>query len=304
MSWRSLGYLPGASDSAYFSSETVNDPIGQRALVEHSSTYYQGPLQTWSSLFSNPASWSPLSPAGPAPPSASYAPMYDPLRDRVLFLDRRTNSLWALNWGRPPIEAQAVALADIKRAHDRSGRGEQSLAILGSATLDVRELVPQAVVVGDTPVGNGAEFAFRDVNRDGILDLVVGTRRQFPRGRHQLGGQSVRALMRDGRAVRGTFRFGSAGPVVGQKAGALVITSVSASGSAIRILLRSDALHDISVRLFDPAGRFIEGGSPRTGISGGATISLPLPPHVAPGIYLVTATDGHVSATSKCLVLR
>ena len=158
---------------------------------------------------------------------------------------------------------------EVRNLVDPGGPDTVTVAVLGSATLDVRSIRPESLRLGGAPIvkdATGATHSVRDVNGDGRLDLIV----QFAAGQIQLSDADTSAVL-EGTTVGGALLRGrdaiqtvaaalGAGADPGPTSGR-VAAEATAAGSAVDLGRNSEEKLppiQVSIRLLD--------GTPAKGI--------------------------------------
>ena len=249
-----------------------------------------GPYRT---LYSAPlgalSSWTDLDPTLASPMEGGGAAFFDPARDRGLFWN---NTLWELTWdfGSPVSLGAGTATADAGGIH---------LHWAGPL------LFPYAATIERSADGGAtwSHLAIVTQQQDGVQGTLDVTDASPP------GGPVVyRVLLQRGGDWRviGTAALGNLGVPVAERPlrFALAALRPNPARGDVTIELASPADATVSVEVYDLAGRRVQAPLVRSVRAGSVSFRAPLATGLAPGLYLVRASDGRAVAETRLVVMR
>jgi hypothetical protein len=314
--WSSLGPpVPGDA-------QIVMDSVRDRLVA------WTGGAEAWALPLDQVADWQGLVASGEAPTQRSDAGVrYDPVGDRLLVFGgdvpggfpspSPAGDLFALHFSTPV--AVDIRPGDGGEVAPRRSHGLLEAAVLASATFSPESVLAGSVTLAgahalDTSRGRG-HYRWRDVNRDGRLDLImrfpVDSMRLSPRDSVVvLRGDTPhfeimgRASVQSGRKAWGPQpteappdrTAESSTPVL-----ALSALSPSTTGLVVRCVLTASASAHLDV--FDIAGRRVANRDLRGLPPGEHWIELD-PGDLKPGVFLLRLTQGGRALTTRAVVLR
>jgi hypothetical protein len=233
------------------------------------------------------AAWTDLDPDDTSPLIGYGTAFYDAAEDRALFWN---GTLWEVTWafGSPVTLGSGTAAADESGIH---------LHWPGPVT------APYAATIERTADG-GASWSFLTIafeQPDGSLDATDPA--------PPAGGPFVyRAVIERAGELRviGSAALGNlSAPVTGRpRAFALAPLRPNPSRGDVTLELASPSDAEVSVQVFDTAGRRVGGGLHRRMLAGHFAFTAPLASGLAPGIYLVRASDGAHEVGARLAVVR
>lgn len=169
-------------------------------------------MTAWALSLSDPRGWQPITITGQPPgPRDRPGVAFDQIRDELVVYGGMTNSdVYALRFLSPPTRQVELVLGGSGNApaHALGGGGPFAAALLGARSFCVDSVVVASLRLAGAPVRSRgrreAVASRRDVNRDGILDLVFEVDRA---AMHLTPGDSVAEFTAE--AVHGTRLVGS-----------------------------------------------------------------------------------------------
>lgn len=263
--------------------------------------------------------WSLQSPAG-RPPGQISGAAHDPVADQTFVLSPQNGEISLLHRGNPPISVEV----DL-RSGDGMGpviQGERVVSAVVSSAMgfDATRADLSSVTLAHAPVrrnGNGTPNTLvRDVNRDGLPDLVC----KFEAARMRIGPLDanlvIRGSLAGGRRFRGAAPFSASRPG-GSRSDAAASRETDAPGASqlsvrpnrvpspeavVLVLLNGDETATLDV--FDVRGRKVLGKDLRALGAGQHAVSLrdegPLPQ----GLYFVRVAQGDRRAATRLIVME
>ncbi len=257
--------------------------------------------------------WHKLSPSGPLPSGRVYhAAAFDPVGNRLIAVGGSANGgaqghTWILDLDPPGLELRVDVLpGSVRDPVSRRSMGVLPAAVFGTPDVPVSSIELSSVTLaGAGPAAHphgGARERFRDVDGDGITDVVV----HFDRSAMSLAPEDTLARL-EGRLTNGIPVRGQAPvrllpavsassqtmfesePRPGEFALGLELESPGRGGLQVRLSLPGTA--SARLELFDLVGRRLSGREAGSLGAGVHRIRLARSGELPAGIYFVRVTD-------------
>jgi hypothetical protein len=311
-----LGPQPGPRAGA----AAIYDPVGDRVLLFGGRPATGPNMEVWELRLAEPPTWAPFSAFGTPPPAGvGHTAVYDP-RGHAVWLYGGNPKVWRLQL--PDREVQVdIWPGSSQTAVSRSSRGLIPVAILSSPEFDALTTDPATVRLAGASVRELGAAGVRDVNRDGLPDLVLYFEARELRLAPADSTAELVGVTRDGVRIHGRDRVRQVGAAamaglqsgqgdLGEGGGAeeppsdRLGVSPNPVGEAFRLRFYAWRPGAAKLAIYDVSGRRVASRALDSARRGWQAVQVEVPRGLAAGLYLLRLDDGRGPRTHRLLVTR